>query len=110
MKKVLLFAIALLSLGLVSDAAAGCWRRSCRSACEPACETTCNPCEQRCTQSYKVVEDKCPSVPRCVKYVPVEGTPICYRTCRWACPAGYELAGHKEAHNFTLEGKNEFNR
>ena len=106
MKKVLLFAIALLALGLVSDATAGCWRNRCRTACEPACEPRCET--KCCVQSYNVVEDKCPSVPRCVKYVPVEGTPICYRTCRWACPAGYELQGYKEAHTFTLQGKSEF--
>lgn len=109
MKKLMLAAIlTIVGLSIATDALArGCWNR-CNRPCATRCEMPCGePCRPQCPQTYDVVEDVCPVPPVCVKYVPVEGTPICHRVCRWSCPPGYEIMPNEGHGSFSLQGGKE---
>ncbi|MEX0940603.1 MAG: hypothetical protein WDZ41_04550 [Candidatus Babeliales bacterium] len=94
MKKLTL-ALVFIFLGLaVTEASARyreCGWRKCYDRCEPACpvvERACPP--SRACKVDKIVEEPCPAVPCCVRYVRVEEPAIITKHVSYSaeCPTG----------------------
>lgn len=91
MKKLMLVAVFAIAGLALTEATAGyrkCYNRCapCKTTCEPVCETACpKPCKVD-----RIVEEPCPAVPCCVRYVKVEEPALITKHVSYSveCPSG----------------------